>query len=319
LCISPTARLDEVKHAYRILAKKYHPDVSKEDDSSVRFLDIKEAYDTLSNSRKREIYDREYYKQFGEKGYSKELFKSNIFNTLPEEFGYLINQIRELALTKPSEIAPETLNEKIIGFQPILSKIKISDVDYEFYLELSSVIARVSLGISEEIINEILDNLLISPDDKLIKYSSINRMQGTLSWVESIQENIVDPLRTYELDAQTKGFYNLKVSFYSELNKNLKEAISKSGEDDGHCYIATHIYGDYNSRQVLVLRRFRDDFLNLSFLGRKFIVIYYKISPSLVSLLGKYSIFNLSVRKFLNFLVFCIKKKYLSKYGVTNK
>lgn len=57
LGIKPTATKAEVKKAYRKLAKKYHPDVSKEQDAEAHFKKIVEAYDVLKNKNKRQLYD----------------------------------------------------------------------------------------------------------------------------------------------------------------------------------------------------------------------------------------------------------------------
>lgn len=50
----------------------------------------------------------------------------------------------------------------------------------------------------------------------------------------------------------------------------------------GGCYIATSIYGTYDCPAVWTLRRFRDNILNNSYLGRLFIRIYYFSSPKLI-------------------------------------
>ncbi|MCL2645913.1 MAG: sel1 repeat family protein [Phycisphaerales bacterium] len=60
----------------------------------------------------------------------------------------------------------------------------------------------------------------------------------------------------------------------------------------GGCYIATCVYGSYDSTEVLVLRRFRDDVLYRSLFGRIFIRTYYAISPMMVRFFGKYSWFR---------------------------
>ena len=52
---------DDVKQAYRKLARKYHPDVSKESDAEQRFKDLNEAHDVLKDPKKRALYD-----QYGE-------------------------------------------------------------------------------------------------------------------------------------------------------------------------------------------------------------------------------------------------------------
>ncbi|QMS85916.1 molecular chaperone DnaJ [Candidatus Xianfuyuplasma coldseepsis] len=47
-----------IKRAYRTLAKKYHPDVSTEDNAEAKFKEVQEAYEVLSDSQKRAQYDR---------------------------------------------------------------------------------------------------------------------------------------------------------------------------------------------------------------------------------------------------------------------
>ena len=58
LGISRTASEDEIKSAFRSLARKYHPDVNKEPDAEERFKEINEAYMVLSDAEKRSVYDR---------------------------------------------------------------------------------------------------------------------------------------------------------------------------------------------------------------------------------------------------------------------
>jgi curved DNA-binding protein len=52
------ASADEIKKAYRKLAKKYHPDVSKEKNAEEKFKEVQVAYDTLSDPEKRAAYDQ---------------------------------------------------------------------------------------------------------------------------------------------------------------------------------------------------------------------------------------------------------------------
>src|SRR5579862_5832797 len=47
----------QIKQAYRKLARKYHPDVSKEKDAEARFKEVGEAYEVLKNPEKRAAYD----------------------------------------------------------------------------------------------------------------------------------------------------------------------------------------------------------------------------------------------------------------------
>ncbi|MDP2823591.1 MAG: DnaJ C-terminal domain-containing protein [Sulfuritalea sp.] len=52
------ATQDDVKHAYRKLARKYHPDVSKDADAETRFKELGEAYAVLKDPEKRAAYDQ---------------------------------------------------------------------------------------------------------------------------------------------------------------------------------------------------------------------------------------------------------------------
>lgn len=58
LGVARSASADEIKSAYRKLARTYHPDVNKDAGAEERFKEIAEAYEVLSNEEKRAAYDR---------------------------------------------------------------------------------------------------------------------------------------------------------------------------------------------------------------------------------------------------------------------
>src|ERR687896_773341 len=58
LGVDKSASADEIKKAYRKLARKYHPDVSKEKDAKEKFQEVSEAYETLKDAEKRAAYDQ---------------------------------------------------------------------------------------------------------------------------------------------------------------------------------------------------------------------------------------------------------------------
>jgi hypothetical protein len=58
LGVNRTANSNEIKSAYRRLARKYHPDVNSDPTSAAKFAQINEAYHTLIDPERRKIYDR---------------------------------------------------------------------------------------------------------------------------------------------------------------------------------------------------------------------------------------------------------------------
>src|SRR5260221_482359 len=57
LGVERSASEDEIKKAYRKLARKYHPDVSKEANAKEKFQEVSEAYETLRDKEKRAAFD----------------------------------------------------------------------------------------------------------------------------------------------------------------------------------------------------------------------------------------------------------------------
>lgn len=85
LGVARDAGADEIKKAYRRLARKFHPDVSKEANAEERFKDVSEAYEVLSDEKKRAAYDQlgshpggqefrpppDWGSRFGQRGFSQ--------------------------------------------------------------------------------------------------------------------------------------------------------------------------------------------------------------------------------------------------------
>lgn len=63
LGVSKGSSDDDIKKAYRKMALKYHPDKNKDPGAEAKFKEVAEAYEVLSDSKKREIYDK-----YGEEG-----------------------------------------------------------------------------------------------------------------------------------------------------------------------------------------------------------------------------------------------------------
>lgn len=91
------ASLDDIKKAYRRLAKQYHPDVNKDPQANERFKEINEAYEVLSDPQKRAQYDRfgtvgGDFSSYTGQGYTADFGNfSSIFDDLGSELDDFIN------------------------------------------------------------------------------------------------------------------------------------------------------------------------------------------------------------------------------------
>ena len=63
--ISENSSPDEIKKAYRKLARKYHPDVNKDPNAEEKFKELNAAYEVLSNPEKKQQYDQHGDSMFG--------------------------------------------------------------------------------------------------------------------------------------------------------------------------------------------------------------------------------------------------------------
>lgn len=77
-----------------------------------------------------------------------------------------------------------------------------------------------------------------------------------------------------------------EIIVYSNKVKKYESTYSTPSINKMGCYIATCVYGSYDCPEVWTLRRYRDQTLSSTWLGRAFIRIYYAISPTLVKWFG---------------------------------
>lgn len=81
LGIDKSASEDDIRKAYRTLAKKYHPDLNKDKDAPEKFKEVQEAYEVLNNPQTKSTYD-----QFGHAGLESSGFNFDNFSF--ENFGF---------------------------------------------------------------------------------------------------------------------------------------------------------------------------------------------------------------------------------------
>lgn len=169
---------------------------------------------------------------------------------------------------------PDEINSFIRQSTSILSSIaEISGVNNELYLELSDFVVRVVLAMS-------------------IKYgNSVSDPGGVLQ--------ILGEVDSLKMSAETESRFDKN---WDIIRGNLR-AIESSKSSNGACYIATLVYGDYDAKEVRVLRHFRDEVLAKVAIGRGFINLYYACSPYLVSKLKNQILIQSVIRRLLNTIV----------------
>ncbi len=104
-----------------------------------------------------------------------------------------------------------------------------------------------------------------------------------------------------------RGLLADKLAYIEKARSGAFDTKSKSGSSG--CYIATAVYGSYESDEVFALRRFRDERLSKNAFGRAFIRVYYKLSPSLAKRLPYDSPISNRIRAMLDSFIKRIEQK----------
>ena len=172
----------------------------------------------------------------------------------------------------------------------------------ELYLGFSSRIASDAQGMCVSEINNLKEKLNKSYDNATKLASLILLKQKVNDAWETV--TIIGGM---DLKQDFRTRYVTNRSSLSSLKDQLAKintgSSGSSGSGGSGCYIATMAYGDYDHPQVMVLRKFRDNVLDKSIIGKLFIKKYYDYSPKLVKRLENKKIVNGVLRKMLNVIV----------------
>lgn len=152
------------------------------------------------------------------------------------------------------------------------------------YVSFSSAVASSAVNALVEIVNT----------QQSLAYGDNNKLRSVIS--EAIP--LMGKIGRLDMDTKTRNYYNGNNSTLNSIHSKL----NPSG-----CYIATMAYGDYNHPQVLILRNFRDSYLEKREWGRIFIKYYYHYSPKLVEKLKNHVHINRIIRKGLDCFIKLIK------------
>lgn len=166
---------------------------------------------------------------------------------------------------------PQTLKSFLSASKLILNSIaEIGGTNHVAYIELSDLVVRVVLGTSITYVNSTSDS------------------SGVI--------HIISELDSFNMSTETENHFNANWNI-------IKNNVSATKSTDGACYIATLVYGDYESYEVLALRKFRDEVLAKRLTGRLFINFYYAVSPYIVSFLKNQVYIQRIIRRLLNRIV----------------
>lgn len=132
--------------------------------------------------------------------------------------------------------------------------------------------------------------------------------QAYLIWLDFTTCQNLDRLKVMGRVPANRG----SIALYTGLERRNWESLYSAGwsaygpqyeKPKSGCYVATAIYGNYDSQPVWVLRRYRDETLSRTALGRSAISLYCAVSPWLVRRLGGTRAFTTPVRRLLDRIV----------------
>jgi hypothetical protein len=153
-------------------------------------------------------------------------------------------------------------------------------------------------------------NFIVSSKDYGIKIFNLDNF-NLIKDLPNLGKDIDNP---YSSDGSTINYTSvgdLKVYFLSNnftdgVTSNTYSIVDEDTINEG-CFIATAAYGSYFQKHVKVLRDFRDKYLLTNSIGRKFVHLYYKYSPSIASEIAKSEVAKSIVRAVLTPIVYIIK------------
>lgn len=308
LRISPSATIEEIKHSFRVLAHQYHPDKNNGSTTSL-FMEVKDAYEVLIDPIKRQQYNENYKQHFGNYYTGFENIETESEVKTNSDVDFILSQLKMFQTNNYENIVLEELNKSLEDCYSRLNSIRQNNgISYSSYLDLSSTIVRNALEIAEELLNDLLNNCIINPDETFKKFPPAARYTAVLSWIEDIIKHIMSPLEKFDINSTTKEIFQLKKQYYSELKEDFEKRANQKEEGKG-CYIATMIYSSYDHSNVLVLRNYRDTVLEKKYLGRHFIKFYYFVSPTLAKKFEKHFFINRIIKRILDKFVHYLKSR----------
>jgi hypothetical protein len=120
------------------------------------------------------------------------------------------------------------------------------------------------------------------------------------------EENLQDAVKLFYHEIYDKN------SFTDEIEQIKETTMAKQEESEqfsgGGCFIATAVYQKEDHFNLIVLRSFRDNYLQKYLFGRNFIKIYYKYGPKLASIVATNRYLKIIFKPLVDFLTLIVRK-----------
>ena len=146
--------------------------------------------------------------------------------------------------------------------------------------------------------------------DTVRKQCTYQSTQIARDYLSNIEQTLGISIMTAQVKRHDPEFGNSALTEYLNIKEYVAKAESEPKKKQG-CYVATAVYGSYDCPQVWTLRRFRDERLASSVLGRVFIRCYYAVSPIFVKKFGSKNWFNRLFKNALDNMVTMLNREGL--------
>ena len=139
----------------------------------------------------------------------------------------------------------------------------------------------------------------------------ITARSGTVKTSPNLQRT--NETATFDIKLADNQLFIDWIDGSARAKKDLHLKRVRKFSSEGGCYVATCVYGTYDCQELWVLRRFRDDVLIKTWIGKQFIHLYYAAGPNLVKFFGEYKLFHVLCKYVIDLIV-----KKLRAKGVKN-